>query len=451
MKGATRPTSPISATDLSPIVGLSREDETWLAEIAKKANTDTLCLGIGTSREIQQSPVVSYDSQTGTWWAGRFIGEISYQGRTLRILPRFGMPALMRWLSRVWGVRLLASTGTYAHGKIWLWELIARLWSNRFLLAAKHGLPRIRAEEVHIGTSVRGRLLVQETALNLQSGRQNLVSRTRSRRIDPRIGGIILGAHQHLQRELAGGDASGTWLSSRGQELVRELRAAIDRAAIDDAWRSRNPIRYTPINESFRAAVDLSLVILRGRPFMSSADGTAEVYGVLLDMAEIWELYLYHLIRDGLPEVEVLHTGRSPDAVFWLLNGRGTDHIGAMKPDILVSSRDGARRLVLDAKYKTTTPSPGRPYGVLREDLYQMAAYLSVASAPSSLLDGGLLYPQSTHVASLAQRSPFRIDRSDAKFFFFGIDCDQSHHVGAFTPGEMEFVSGLRKHVIAEN
>ena len=72
---------------------------------------------------------------------------------------------------------------------------------------------------------------------------------------------------------------------------------------------------------------------------MSSADGTAEVYGVLLDMAEIWELYLYHLIRDGLPEVEVLHTGRSPDAVFWLLNGRGTDHIGAMKPDILVSSR----------------------------------------------------------------------------------------------------------------
>ncbi len=445
--GANKGSTGISATDLSPIEGMDRNDEDWLRELARNANSDTLSLSFVTQREVQQAPIVSYDSQTGIWWAGRFVGELTYQGRTLTILPRFGMPALRRWLSRIWGIRLLSSTGRYASGKIWLWELIARLWSDRIVVAAKHGLPCIRIDEVHSGSTVRGRLLVRQTAVNLHLGRQMLVSRTRIRRIDSRIGGVLLGAYDHLRQQLRDVAEPRLWLTDRGHELVKELQSSIDRRAVEEACRSRSPIRYTPISESYRPAIDLSLTILGRHPFMSSAEGSNAVYGALLDMAEIWELYLFHLIRDALSEAEVTHAGRSSEAVFWLLTGKSGDRIGAMKPDILLSSRDGARRIILDAKYKSTTPSPSRPHGVLREDLYQMAAYLSVEAISPGTLDGGLVYPSSTAVSSLESKSPFRVQRSDAQFFFFGLNCSDFVNSIGLTPAEIQFVAGLRSHL----
>ena len=94
--GGNQRSTGITATDLSPIVGMDRDDEDWLRELARNADSDTLSLSFVTQRDVQQAPIVSYDSQTGTWWAGRFVGELTYQGRTLTILPRFGMPALRR-------------------------------------------------------------------------------------------------------------------------------------------------------------------------------------------------------------------------------------------------------------------------------------------------------------------------------------------------------------------
>lgn len=434
----------LTARDLSPISPLSSADEEWLRELACKANTDTLALSFASEREVEQAPLLSYDGQSGTWWAGRFVGEISYKGRTLTILPRFGMPALRRWLSRIWGIRLVASVGAYKSGRIWLWELVARLWASRLVAAAKHGLPRVRVDEVHVGTTVRGRLLVRPTAAQLHTGERLLTSRTRSRQIDPWIGGILLGTYAHLRGQLGHLSEPKAWLSERGHELVRELQAAVDRRTIEEACRSRSPMRYTPITESYRPVVELSRAILGGRPFMSSAEGSQEVLGVLLDMAEIWELYVYHLLRDGLSGAVVSHTGRSAEAVYWLLKGQGADRLGAMKPDIIVSAHGGGRRLILDAKYKLTTPSPERPQGILREDLYQMAGYLSVAADADARLDGGLIYPASDSIQALARRGPFRLVRSDARFGFFGLDCANGAESADLSEAEHDFVASVQ-------
>ncbi|MNP74236.1 hypothetical protein D3C76_1710800 [compost metagenome] len=48
---------------------------------------------------------------------------------------------------------------------------------------------------------------------------------------------------------------------------------------------------------------------------MVSSNGAQEVTGTLLDMAEIWELYVYHLLRNALAGVEVIHTERVREAV----------------------------------------------------------------------------------------------------------------------------------------
>src|SRR5207248_1820650 len=116
--------------------------------------------------------------------------------------------------------------------------------------------------------------MVRQTSARLHVGERTLVSRTRTRQIDERIGGILLGAYQQLRRQLRHITSKHGWMSERGQELMRELRGTLDHRTVQGACLSRRPIRYTPINESYRPAVELSLGILGGRPFMSSAEGS---------------------------------------------------------------------------------------------------------------------------------------------------------------------------------
>lgn len=450
----------IQATDLTPIAGLTVEDEAWLRQLAQAADTETLALRLSHRNAEDPEPVVFYDERSGCWWAGRFIGEVQYLGRTLRILPRFGMPQLQRWLSVIWGVRLLSTKGKYERTRIWLWELLAKLWEARLLAAAKHGLPTFRLDELHRGQTIRGRLQVRLTANELNTGRRNVVSRTRNRHIDHRIGGIIVHAFEHLRRELYHLGDERSWLTQRGQNLVAQLRAHVSRGEAIAATASRVPVRYTPITEGYREVVELSRAIARQQPFSSSLAGLSDVLGVLIDMAEVWELYVYHLLRSALRGVEVVHTGRDLSGSDYLIRSDRTgERLGSLRPDILIRAAHTNRLLViLDAKYKTTTQTPERPHGVQREDLYQLAAYLSAYGSQSELVSGGLIYPTTEHTTNiivLETKSPWRLSASGRPFWFFGVRCetDSSNNM-QLSEGEMSFMkaiqNALEQHQLVE-
>lgn len=439
----------IVVTDLTPFQRLRDEDQQWLQALAKEADCNALSLHFGRSRDVDRSPVVSWDWESGQWWAGRFVGELTFQGRTIRIEPRFGMPMLYRWLSRIWGIRVLPSTGRYASGRIWLWELIARIWTNRLLVASKHGLPFVRADERHIGSTLRGKLQVVESASLLRAGQLKLASRTRNRIVDPRLGGFLLGAFTRLAANMGHHRDERSWLTERGYDLVQDLRAKVSRQQIVDACRYRGAVRYTPITESYRSAIELSRSLLANRPLSSTAAGGQRVFGVLLDMAEIFELYLFHLIRDLLPHTEVAHLGRA-ECSMWLLQGRtASDQIAGLKPDIMI--RCDSHRWIVDAKYKITTPSSDRPEGIHREDVYQLAAYLSTQSADRGRLDGMLVYPMSQQVHRLHERGPFGLARTGAKVSFLGLDCESPVPAQAvkLTTSELAFGNALQRTMMS--
>lgn len=418
----------LEATDLSPIPNVNDEQRRWLSELAASADTAALSLRLSGRASEDIEPVVSYDEASGLWWAGRFIGEVQFQGRTLRILPRFGMPQLHRWLFHISGVRLIASKGRYEASRIWLWELLAKLWEAQLLSAAKHGLPTIRIDELHVGETIRGRLDVRLTAELLSQGRHAVVSRPRNRRIDSTIGGVIVHALGHLRRALDHHGNERSWLTERGFNVVKELCVHISPKVAAVAASSKRPLRYTPITEGYRQVVELSRAIARQRPSSSTAMGRNEVIGVLIDMAELWELYVFHVLRCQLPEFEVVHTGRNATPNHWLLQSQNKgERLGGLLPDILVLNRRTARTVaVLDAKYKSTIPSRERPHGVLREDLYQMIAYLSALGTDQSGLVGGLIYPvaeESTVLNSLGPKNPWLSPGSRGRLWFFSLRC----------------------------
>lgn len=418
----------LETTDLSPILGLDEDKRRWLSDLAAAADAAALTLRLTGRTADEIEPVVSYDEATRTWWSGRFIGELRFEGRTLRILPRFGMPQLHRWLFRISGVRLIASKGKYEASRIWLWELLAKLWESELLTAAKHGLPTVRVDELHIGDTIRGRLDVALTAKAIGEGRRAVASRPRNRRIDTSIGGVIIHALGHLRRALDHHGNERSWLTERGVNIVKELCARISAKDAAAAAASTRPLRYAPITEGYRRVVELSRAIIRQRPSSSNAKGRDDVTGVLIDMAELWELYVFHVLRTQLPDHEVVHLGRNLTAAHWLLHSESAKPLGQLLPDILVLDRRTARTVaVLDAKYKSTVPRKSdRPRGIMREDLYQMTSYLSALATDKDGLTGGLIYPdggEASAIRELGEGNPWRIPGTDAHLWFLSLRC----------------------------
>lgn len=428
-------------TDCSPIGPLSSELDEWVREVACKARPAEMVIGFATNNQRDYESVLRFDVQSACWWTGRYVGEISYKGRTLQILPRFGMPALHRWLSRVYGIQLVESHGEYTAERIWLWELIAHLWSARLVLAAKHGLPHRRVDEIHSGPSVRGRLLIKESIRDLSIRSGILTSQTRERKIDSVISGIILLAHEQLQRML-GASSARLWLTERGATIVDALRSD----GVQATYATNKPIRYTPITESFRPLVELSLSILRQRPLSSSVSGDKEVSGVLLDMAEIWELYLLNVIRSGLPSLEVVYTARDAKEPRYMLRGSQNGLLQQIRPDVLLREPFGGRILgIIDAKYKNTRPSSDKPWGVDREDLYQMSAYLSAIGQTGYPMSAFLIYPVGSEwFGPDAGENPWYLPASPQKnLSFLGVAVDTTSDENAFAVAEQQLADSI--------
>lgn len=430
----------IVARDCSPIPIVSRDEDEWLRRLVFAAKSTDMLLYLGNQSDKDDEPIASFDGASNTWWAGRYVGEVQFDGRTLRLEPRFGMPTLMRWLTTIWGVRVLSSKGRYEQQRIWLWLVIAHLWASRLIAAAKHGLPHRRIENAHYGRALRGRLLVRETALMRAVGDDRLASITRDRVVDPVIGGILLAALERLRAALGPHGDKNYWLPERGRSLVDDLQAALGARSHVNFAGSRI-VRYSPMTENFRSAVDLSLSILAHRPHTPAAGGDANAFGVLLDMAEIWELYVAKLLQVGLPNLKVSHTGRTKEHLWWLLRSEAShDKLGSLRPDIIISDHRERYVAVADAKYKNNRINASNRTGVITDDLYQLTAYLSGFGEPEARLDGFLIYPadEDGQVAKrLSPKNPWKVSSSpNRNLWFVSTACGSGADAHAMTESE---------------
>jgi len=442
----------IVARDCSFLLPLGRDDDNWLRRLVATVKPAEMLLPLGEGGQDDE-PVATFDSTAGLWRAGRYVGEITFDGGTLRIEPRFGMSALMRWLGTIWGVRLIESKGSLREQRFWLWLVIAYLWAGRLIAAAKHGLPYRRMETIHKGQALRGKLLSRETALARAVGDDRIISLTRTRVVDPAIGGILLAAFDRLLEALGGRGERAAWLPDRGKAIVNDLYAALGSHADQDIARKYSTLRYTPITEGYRSAVDLSLSILKQSPRTPAAGGEVKAYGILVDMAEIWELYVAKLLHIGLPAWRVVHTGRTTKHFRWLLRGDGDETFGSLRPDIIILNNRDQCVGIADAKYKTTRINANNATGVLREDLYQIAAYLSGFGDFDRQLDGFLIYPDDPYgevSRRLYPKSPWKmISASRRNLWFLASDGGVESDGTSITENERMIISTVQRALMS--
>lgn len=366
--------SDLVAKDCSPIVDRSPATSAWLARLATAVVPRVHVIALGDAPREPDEAVV-YCERDGAWWCGRYIGAIRFEDRTLRITPRFGMGVLEGWIEAALNLTFTEASGELQDHEAFLPRLLARLWSRALVDAGRHGLPALRQDFVHHGPVVRGRLDVQRTVQERLSGRPGLSSVQRSRSLANPVVQAIVAGYAALRRWL-GSALLDKVISERAQDLVAAMLAAVPLTAGAPREIDLERVRYTPITAGYRPAVRLSMQIAhhRGQFPQTTPDGT--ITGVLLDVAEIWELFVLACFRAAYPECEVLHGTRDEGAHDHLLSStRGERKLGRLMPDALISTPEGV--VIVDAKYKSLHPRRDRPHGVEREDLYQVGAYLS--------------------------------------------------------------------------
>jgi len=380
----------LEARDCSPLDPQPKGAEVeWLKRLAVATRDGANVVSIGPERD-EDEPIV-HCLPDGTWCAGRYVGSVAFEGSRLTVRPRFGIAALQNWLFHATNVALVESPGVLREDESFIVQLLAAVWARGFAEAARHGLPALRHDARFTGSVLRGRLDVQNSIRLIASGGEAVASVRREKSLDHAASRAIVAAYCVL-REWVGSN-NGQWLSSRARELLPHLIAVTGLRPRIPSRAELEQVRYTPITAGFAPVADLSRQIANRRGLASDAASDGKCQGVLLDVAELWELYVLAVLRRAAGGLTVRHGTRELAAAGTLLrsavDGAG---LGLLRPDAVVMDRSRTVG-VLDAKYKQLHPTALSPNGPKREDLYQLAAYLTRFGGEPGGAWGMLVYP----------------------------------------------------------
>lgn len=399
------------AQDCSPLDPQPTSVEAaWLRRLAANVRAIELIVPISGDREADE-PVV-YCAWDGTWWAGRYVGSVSFEGRNLIITPRFGLAALRQWLSEATLVVLTEAPGTLREDESFIAQLLASVWGHGFVQAARHGLPALRREVVNRGTTIRGRLDVAASVQLLAAGGRKVASFRSERSLDHAASDAIVAAYVVLRRWLGVPDEQ--WMPARAKELLPHLMAVTGARPRAPTKAQLDRIRYSPITAGFAPIAELSRQIANHRGLAADIHADGQTKGILLDVAELWEMYVLSVLRKSAAPFSVIHGTREKASRKKLLYSDVTrQDMGTLIPDAIIHAGELVAGVV-DAKYKSLHPSSMSPNGPQREDLYQMAAYLGRFTAPGEATAWGILAypcePCRPGVAPAEQNSPWSLD-----------------------------------------
>lgn len=135
--------------------------------------------------------------------------------------------------------------------------------------------------------------------------------------------------------------------------------------------REIDGIRYTKMSESYRRLMQISKSLIKHYG-ASSDKNTSDQPSFFIDISEIWENYLFAIIKKYLKGYEVMNPNETGGYYLFPDGGR------SIRPDLIIK-KDNNIIAIIDAKYKKykeigkTAQHEG---AVSRDDLYQMITYL---------------------------------------------------------------------------
>ncbi len=182
-----------------------------------------------------------------------------------------------------------------------------------------------------------------------------------------------------------------------------------------------------PIFAPYKKVLEYAQFIINASNLEEKKGGSEKTFGFLVDVAELFEIYLVKLLQHAMPEWEVIH--EDPLLVY-----ANNFYKRRMFPDIIIKNKHNNKVMVFDAKYKRMNFNPGigdGKYGDLdRSDFFQINTYMSYYNNQENvtLIAGGLLYPMESNLNKTEQSESRKAHSNNwfgdesIKFIINGID-----------------------------
>lgn len=395
----------------------------WLSRLSREVRANDLLLPVGRNSN-EHEPVVYADTY-GEWWVGRYIGSLEFEGITLNIEPRFGLEFISQQLP-LNKFALVNVQGKYIHGVSTLHYLQALMWVNLFAKAAKHCLPTAKTLTVTDSSVIRGKLDVRKTIRNRASGSDKAVSISERKTLTNPVSISIALAFNHIQGWFPQQNLL-HWLPDTLSLRLQQILNAITRHHSLPTAREIKKVRYSSLTHDYQPLVKLSMQILSGRGIQLDNESEAKSQGLLLDVAELWEIYVLKVLQCVFADNSTVSHGTNGTDDYLLSSSTTNQRLGKLLPDFIVQDGDSIR-LIADAKYKKLGDAPWM--SPKRDDLYQMCAYINHYDNRMQGSDHGLLvYPDWSESTSamVADNSPWQFTNgSELSFIPIPIQKDKA-------------------------
>lgn len=323
--------------------------------------------GIMSDPPIRLEPF-SEDSCKGRLYTSSYIGSCIIDGVKINIEPRFGNQALVRMLSCAANIHIAERDANIVfNGNDMLW-ILALIWKALLHKALENAnVPRTYIKEKKNIRNFRGRLDINSHIRANIADASHFFCAYREFSINHIINRTILAVLRLFDQHYG--------------QLMHEFNAFAERLATFGVSREDvlpeelDKITYTRMNEAYRPLMELSKVILEGYGAGTGGQKNMDNSAFFVDMSEIWELYLEHVLRKGLsPKGYEVSSANVLGQEDFLLQCRKR----MIKPDIIIR-KDNIPMMIIDAKYKRYDEFgayAGYNGSVSREDLYQLITYM---------------------------------------------------------------------------
>ena len=321
-----------------------------------------------------------YHVQTGLY-AGVIYYPFDKDVAEFHIVPKFGKILLNRMLNMSNHIYVdagsLQSTDSKQDEDYFAY-IIEYLFLHAFEKARLAGFPR-QYKKIQMQTSkYRGSLNVPKHIKNDLPFLGKMSVTYREQQIPKEIVNVLYCALKNFSKS--------AYNAQKVKKFEQELKplATCKSVTNSDIQKAQKcPAIQNPLFAQYKKVLKYAEIILKrnGLQF-DSESSNSEIRGFLVDVSELWEVYLENILQDNFPD--------------WNINGQyempvykgSTFFERSFYPD-LVMEKNG-KYAVFDAKFKDMT---GNGRDVDRNDLHQIHMYAGHFSKIGNLVAAGLLYP----------------------------------------------------------
>lgn len=320
------------------------------------------------TREEKDCPVW-YESKGGKtfFYTSHYIGSWKVNDVIINIVPRFD--TLSRLLSHALHIYLPKENEFTENKNETLW-MIALMWRVLLQKAIQHGsIPRSYVVEKKNLRNFKGRLDVNKQLKYNIADKSKFYCSHRHITFDNLINRTILYTYEMLRQE------------KKVANIIKDLSAHVNKLYELKVCLSKelqpsmlNNITYTKMSLCYKPFISLCKILVEQRQGKKATDSTPQGLLFFIDIAELWELYLIDILRNGLAEDSSIKVYSPNQTGGEYLTEDGYRQV---RPDIIIK-KDGKIAIIIDAKWKRyerlgATECQG---GVNRDDLFQMMTYL---------------------------------------------------------------------------